>query len=107
MRCVPLLALFLLLGSLPVHAADEKTTAIPENTSSIDKAQADALIRDGKQAMIDSNSDLRRSIDAAVAFSRALKYYEAAYDTDIVCELEAKDPKMRDDDEKLILTLFG
>ena len=89
MRCVPLLALFLLLGSLPVHAADEKTTAIPENTSSIDKAQADALIRDGKQAMIDSNSDLRRSIDAAVAFSRALKYYEAAYDTDIVCELEA------------------
>jgi hypothetical protein len=51
--------------------------------------EAEQLVAAGRQAMQDSNADPSRSIAAAVSFSKALKYYEAAGDVDKVCDLEA------------------
>ena len=53
------------------------------------REEAEALVVQGKAAMIASNDDPRRSVDAAIAFSRALKYYESTGDTDTICDLEA------------------
>ncbi len=56
---------------------------------SVSKAEAEVLVEQGKQAMVDSNENPRRSVDAAVSFSKALRYYEQTGDTDKICDLEA------------------
>jgi hypothetical protein len=53
------------------------------------KAEADAYIAQGKQAMAESNNNPRLSVDAAIAFSKALKYYETSGDIDTISDLEA------------------
>ena len=98
MRPVPLLLALLAVGNLAI-AADVTPPAgepTPPGTDllgnpdhSISKAEAAALVEQGKQAMLESNDNPRRSVDAAVAFSQALKYYETTGDTDKICDLEA------------------
>lgn len=61
----------------------------PADVPTVSKEEAQALVAQGKQAMIDSNDNPRRSVDAAIAFSKALKYYETTGDTDTICDLEA------------------
>lgn len=61
----------------------------PTDVPLVSKAEAESLVMEGKQAMIDSNDNPRRSVDAAVAFSKALKYYETTGDTDTICDIEA------------------
>src|SRR5579862_6944958 len=57
--------------------------------TTLTQKEAEQLVAAGKQAMQDSNADPSRSVAAAVSFSKAIKYYEAAGDIDRVCDLEA------------------
>jgi hypothetical protein len=52
-------------------------------------AEAEQLVAAGKQAMQDSNADPSRSVAAAVFFSKAITYYEAAGDVDKASDLQA------------------
>jgi hypothetical protein len=99
MRPFPLV--LALLATVSLSAADAqppKGEAVPPATDllgnptdvpTVSKEEAEALVAQGKQAMIDSNENPRRSVDAAVAFSKALKYYETTGDTDAICDIEA------------------
>lgn len=97
MRQIPLLlVLFATANVLPAADAtppkDEPLTDLlgnPAELPAISKEEADVLITQGKQAMVESNDNPRRSVDAAIAFSKALKYYETTGDTDTICDLEA------------------
>jgi len=114
MRPVPLILALLAIGPLamgadvtpPAGEAKPPATDLLGNPE-ISKAEADAFVAQGKQAMIDSNENPRRSVDAAVAFSKALKYYETTGDTDTICDLEANifwcKKRMNLDDVKLFL----
>jgi hypothetical protein len=51
--------------------------------------QADALVQLGNRAMQDSNTTPSRAVDAALAFAKALSYYQAAGSAERVRELEA------------------
>ncbi len=53
------------------------------------KKEADSLVTGGKLAMLDATTDASRALVAAVAFSKAVPYYEATGDADKVCDLEA------------------
>jgi hypothetical protein len=98
MRAVPLVVvLFLGMSYLPAveeaepvtpPAADAPATDLLGNPE-ITKEHAQVLVQQGKQAMVESNDNPRRSVDAAIAFSKALKYYEQVGDTDTICDLEA------------------
>ncbi len=70
--------------SAPVAAAP---AAAP--VPAISQKEAEQLVRVGKVAMQESNDHPSRSVDAAVAFSKAIAYYEAAGEVDKVCDLEA------------------
>src|SRR5271170_2932355 len=61
----------------------------PGGATTPTQKEAEQLVAAGKQAMQDSNADPSRSVAAAVSFSKAIKYYEAAGDIDKVCDLEA------------------
>ncbi len=99
MRPFPLL--LVLLASASLSAADvtppkEETPppatdllGNPTDVPTVSKEEAAVLVVQGKEAMIESNDNPRRSVDAAVAFSKALKYYETTGDTDTICDLEA------------------
>jgi hypothetical protein len=96
MRPVPMILALLAVGTFAVAAdaippaGDGKAPATDLlGNPEIGKAEAEALVAQGKQAMIESNENPRRSVDAAVAFSKALKYYESSGDTDTICDLEA------------------
>lgn len=99
MRQIPLLlVLFATATALPAaDATPPKDEAAPTDllagdaadVPAVSKAEAEALVAQGKQAMIESNDNPRRSVDAAIAFSKALKYYETTGDTDTICDLEA------------------
>lgn len=98
MRPFPLLLVLLATVTLP---AAEVTPPQAETQPPVDllgtaadvpnvsKEEAQALVAQGKQAMIESNDNPRRSVDAAIAFAKALKYYETTGDTDTICDLEA------------------
>jgi hypothetical protein len=104
MKSLPLVSCLLALAAFSSAAegdAKETTTnpkppeAAPETgkpgdaAGTMSKAEADALIAQGKQAMAESNNNPRLSVDAAIAFSKALKYYETSGDIDTVSDLEA------------------
>ncbi len=72
----------------PATPPDAGPTAGP-TASPLGAGEAEQLVSSGRQAMQDSNADPSRSVAAAVSFSKALKYYEAAGDVDKVCDLEA------------------
>jgi|GEM_PF-3108129 hypothetical protein len=92
-------------GPGPVNAP---TTA---SSGQIGQKEAEELVIAGKQAMQDSNNDPSRSVAAAVAFSKAIKFYEATGDVDKVCDLEANifwcKKRMNVDDVKNFLALKG
>src|SRR4051812_645758 len=79
----------LVLVGAPVGAGEAPPVARPAAAAAVTQAQAAALVAAGKQAMAAANDDPSRSIDAAVAFSQAIRYYEQANDTEAVCDLEA------------------
>lgn len=98
MRPLPLILALLATGALSAaDATPPKGETTPPPTDllgnpevpQVTKQEAEALVAQGKQAMVDSNDNPRRSVDAAVAFSKALKYYETVGDTDTICDLEA------------------
>ena len=118
MRIVPLISGLLFLCTSLSHAADAKPpvteTTPPQsdpqgNSPMISKQQADFLIQEGKRAMVESNDNPRRSVDAAVSFSKALKYYETTDETDMICDLEANifwcKKRMNIDDVKAFVAL--
>ncbi|MBA3700497.1 MAG: hypothetical protein H0W78_16750 [Planctomycetes bacterium] len=74
-------------GETPPPATD--LLGNPTDVPTVSKEEAAVLVVQGKEAMIESNDNPRRSVDAAVAFSKALKYYETTGDTDTICDLEA------------------
>jgi hypothetical protein len=51
--------------------------------------EAQMLIAEGNLAMRESNTDPDRIVDAAFAFSQALKMYEKSGDIDRICDLQA------------------
>jgi hypothetical protein len=53
------------------------------------QADAEAQVARGTKAMHDSTADASRAVAAAVAFSQAIRYYQAVGDVDRVCDLEA------------------
>jgi hypothetical protein len=81
------------------------------NEDDAERVQAMRLVAAGKQAMAESNNTPSRSVDAAIAFSQALKYYEKVGDTDKICDLEANifwcKKRMNVDDVKAFLTQKG
>ena len=92
-----LLVVFATAVYLPAAEGDDSPKAVetPETDllgnalQTITKAEAEALVARGQQAMADSNNNPRLSVDAAIAFSKSLKYYEQAGDTDKICDIEA------------------
>lgn len=95
-------------------AGKEKDDAPPRpaiNEDDAERVQAQRLVAAGKQAMADSNNTPSRSVDAAIAFSQALKYYEKVGDTDKICDLEANifwcKKRMNVDDVKNFLAQKG
>jgi hypothetical protein len=50
---------------------------------------AQRLIAEGSLAMSEANTDPDRIVDAAIAFTEALKFYEKSGDIDRICDLEA------------------
>ena len=98
MRPFPLLLALLATISLPAAEVTPPKAETPPpvdllgtatDVPNVSKEEAQALVVQGKQAMIESNDNPRRSVDAAIAFSKALKYYETTGDTDTICDLEA------------------
>ena len=96
MRIVPLISALLFLSASVSQAADAKPseteTTPPQsdllgNSPAISKQQADFLIQEGKRAMVESNDNPRRSVDAAVSFSKALKHYETTDETDMIWQV--------------------
>ena len=81
------------------------------NVDEAERVQAQRFVMAGKQAMADSNNTPSRSVDAAIAFSQALKYYEKVGDTDKICDLEANifwcKKRMNVDDVKNFLAQKG
>ncbi len=53
------------------------------------QGEAESRIYAGAKAMQEASSDASRSVTAAISFSQALRYYQAAGDIDRVCDLEA------------------
>ena len=68
-------------------AAPAPRAAPPAVTMS--RKEADQLVAGGKLAMLDAATDPSRALVAAVAFAKAVPYYEATGDVDQVCDLEA------------------
>lgn len=54
-----------------------------------DRAEAEAAVAVGIEAMREAELDPRRGVDAALAFSQALTVYKALGDQDAVCEMQA------------------
>jgi hypothetical protein len=97
MRCPSWILVLMSLSVLPAAPgadvpdpnAGGGTTAEPAPAKGVGQKEAEQLVTLGKQAMQESNDKPSRSVDAAVAFSKAIKYYEIAGDIDKVCDLEA------------------
>lgn len=53
------------------------------------RAQADELSAQGRSALMASNTDGAKSVDAALAFTKALALYRDLADTEATCEMQA------------------
>jgi hypothetical protein len=86
-------AKLLLIAGCALATATAEDPALPPDAAPAGATpgagEAEQLVAAGRQAMQDSNADPSRSVAAAVSFSKAIKYYEAAGDIDKVCDLEA------------------
>jgi len=91
----------------PVAAAPVSPAA--HTATTISQKVAEQLVASGRVAMQESNDIPSRSVAAAVAFSKAIKYYEATGDVDRVCDLEANifwcKKRMAIDDVKAFVAL--
>jgi hypothetical protein len=68
-------------------AAPAAIPAAPGAT--VSQGDAEALVAVGAKAMQEAGTDAGKSVTAAISFSQALRYYQAAGDIDRVCDLEA------------------
>jgi formylglycine-generating enzyme required for sulfatase activity len=84
-----LIAVYAFATTAAMAADPAETPGAAPAGAGLGAAEAEQLVAAGKQAMQDSNADPRRSVAAAVSFSKAIKYYEAAGAVDKVCDLEA------------------
>jgi hypothetical protein len=96
----------------PPAPVAEKPAPAPAAPGDLTEAQAEMLVAAGKKAMAESNDNPSRSVDAAVAFSKALKYYQKTDNIDTVCDLEAnifwcKKRMNIDDVKKFVATKNG
>jgi hypothetical protein len=88
------LLLLSLIASVPMWAADGGTTnespkaEAPAGESDLRK-EAATYVAAGNLAMRDADSDPKRAVDSALAFSHALKTYEKLGDVDSICEMQA------------------
>ncbi len=99
MRLVPLVfALSILVAGARADAAqaptpppgdDAATAGQPPPSGVADRAEAEGAVKLGKQAMKEAAEAPNRALDAVVAFTKALPYYEKAGETDTVADLEA------------------
>jgi hypothetical protein len=83
-------------GALGFGLAGEPAAAGPAPAANpaapaaaIGQGEAEALVTAGAKAMQEANADPGRTVAAAVSFSQALRYFQAAGDIDRVCDLEA------------------
>ena len=80
----------LALGPASVQAQDAMDDAPHDHTAApLDRDEALHLVEAGKRAMGDSDGSPARTVDAALAFANALRFFTAAGDSDMVCELNA------------------
>jgi hypothetical protein len=94
---LPLLLLAALLGAGALSAADAPGptpigaagAGAGAGVKAPSRSEAEQLAAAGAQAMHESATDPAHAVAAAVAFARALAYYQAAGDVDRVCDLEA------------------
>jgi tetratricopeptide (TPR) repeat protein len=97
-------------GVPPTKVEEAPTTDLLGNAlETITKEEAEALVAQGQKAMAESTDNPRRSVDAAVAFSKSLKYYEQAGDADKLSDIYANifwcKKRMNLDDIKAFLAL--
>lgn len=107
-----LMSVMLLAGSTaPVFAAEPPPPAQQQDTDELDEAGAQKLLDQGNRALRDSNETPSRAVDAALAFIKALTYYERIGDTDRMCELQAAifwcKKRMNLDDAKRFIAAKG
>jgi hypothetical protein len=93
-RCACAFASVLLLAALlargPLAAGEAGTDAGPNAAPPVDpRAEAQANVAIGNRAMVESNKTPARAVEAALAFVKALHYYQSVEDTEMVCELDA------------------
>ncbi len=100
MRCPSAILVIALVAGASAMAVEEPqpaagadggaaATAPPAAADPAAQREAERFVLLGKQAMQESNDKPSRSVDAAVAFSKAIKFYEKSGDIDTVCDLEA------------------
>ena len=84
------------LGALGLAGAAEPASGGPgaaatgaATAGAVGQGEAEALMAAGTKAMQEAGADPSRSVAAAISFSQALRYYQAAGDVDRVCDLEA------------------
>lgn len=116
MRALALLVSALITGGLlsyPVVSLSAADTppAAQQDPDELDAAGAQKLLDVGNRALRDSNETPSRAVDAALAFTKALAYYERQADTERICELEAAifwcKKRMNIDDVKRFLAAKG
>jgi hypothetical protein len=78
------------LGPGPLRAGEAGSAEGPNAVKPVDpKVEAQELVAIGKRAMVDSNKTPARAVEAALAFVKALHYYQSVADTDMICDLDA------------------
>lgn len=70
-------------------AAEATPPAQQQQEEELDAAGAQKLLDQGNRALRDSNETPSRAVDAALAFVKALTYYERVGDTERICDLQA------------------
>ena len=88
-RAALLLLIPCLAGAAEAVPAATTPAVAPAPASAPSAVEAGRLVAEGKRLMQASNSEPSQSVGAAVAFSKALPYYEQAGESDTVSELEA------------------
>jgi hypothetical protein len=73
-----------------LHAGEAGTDTGPNAMHPVDpRAEALKNIALGNRAMVESNKTPARAVEAALAFIKALHYYQSVDDTEMICELDA------------------
>jgi hypothetical protein len=82
-------ALAIALAAEPADSGPAPAAKPAAAGTSVSQGEAEALVVVGAKAMQEAGTDSSRSVTAAISFSQALRYYQAAGDIDRVCDLEA------------------